>query len=271
VGFQKVDVKFVAPRVVKIHGYEYELGEDVNFSSCKTSGSNKKGWHPDSDVEITKERGRYFISIPQIIPKTAKVDVERVCALDMGERTFASLYSPDGDIAALGTDVQATLKRKLRQKWKQSIALKYCQDTERRSRIYKAWCRTSRRVTGLVKDLHNRVATYLVQNYDTIIIGKITQSVMKCKRTGKQVFASLRHYGFRQRLIQKASIAGKNVHVNSEWMTTKQCNHCGFIFWKIGSGEVFKCKNCKVVLPRDLNSAREYSLRILDNIMLAWR
>jgi predicted site-specific integrase-resolvase/transposase len=246
VGFQKRDVKFISTHMVSIHGYTYELGEGVGIPDTNAL----------CDVEITKERGRYFISIPDIIPQVVKVSGDRVCALDMGERTFASLYSPDGDIAALGTDVQGVLKRKLRQKWKQSMALKNCDDKEQSRKIYKAWCRTSRRVAGIVKDLHNRVASYLVDNYDTIIIGKLSQGVMKSKRKGKRVISSLQHYRFRQRLLQKANVTGKHVHVNSEWMSTKQCNHCGYIWWKVGSSEVFKCKNCKIVLPRDIHSAR---------------
>jgi transposase len=100
------------------------------------------------------------------------------------------------------------------------------------------------------------VANWLTDEYDTVIIGKLSMGVMKTKRKGKAVLQSLAHYRFRRVLVQVANKKGKRAHVVSEYMTTKQCNHCGFIDWKVGANKVFLCPNCKVDIHRDIHGAR---------------
>ena len=52
--------------------------------------------------------------------------------------------------------------------------------------------------------------------------------------------------------------------VVSESYTTKQCNRCGYMNWKIGASEVFTCKNCKIVCHRDVHSGRGIFIRSLS-------
>ena len=116
----------------------------------------------------------------------------------------------------------------------------------------------------MIKEMHNRLANWLVSQYDLILIGKLGKGTMKTERRGKRVLQSLSHYSFRRTLLQKATLARKVVKVVSESYTTKQCNRCGYINWKIGSSEVFTCKNCKIVCHRDVHSGRGIFIRSLS-------
>jgi putative transposase len=217
------------------------------------------------DVEINESKGVFHVVVMNIRPYShpycPDLSKVRTCALDMGERTFGTLYDPDGSIAALGTDVQKKVKNKLRVIYKLRNGLKTKNTSKKKSSILKAISRASAKLKNMIKDMHHRIATWLVQNYDVIIIGKLGIGVMKCKRQGKRVLQSLSHYSFRRTLIQKASLFRKKVSVVSEAYTTKQCNCCGYMNWTIGSSETFSCRNCQTVCHRDVHSSRGIFIR----------
>lgn len=258
VGFQKRDC-FFDGKSLKLHG-KITLSLNESFLSGKSH----------QDLEITEKAGYFYVSVPRLIPFSKLSEYEtcsvKTCGLDMGERTFGSLYDPDGMIALIGTDVNEKVKNRLKFMWKLSCALKR-QDLspKLRSRIMKAKERASAKLKNMIKELHHRVATWLVQKYDVIVIGKLGIGVMKCKRKGKRVLQSLSHYSFRRILIQKASVYHKKVSVISEYFTSKQCDQCGKIKWDLGTNEEFSCVNCGVVIHRDIHSARGMLVKGVSN------
>lgn len=182
----------------------------------------------------------------------------------MGERTFGTLYDPDGTIAFLGTDANKRVKQRLRVVWKLRNGLKTKHSASKKRRVKKAVRRASAKLKNLIKDMHHRLANWLVQNYDVVLIGKLGIGVMKAKRNGKRVLQALSHYSIRSTLLQKASVNQTSVRVVSEAYTTKQCNQCGYMNWTIGSSEVFSCKNCKVICHRDVHSGRGIFIRSMS-------
>lgn len=254
VGFQHRDCK-VSQNILKIYNMEFVLSEDVSDIPC--------------DIEITESYGFFNISIVgvRVFTKRLVPDIEtsRVCALDMGERTFGTLYDPDGTIAFLGTDVNEKVKSILRIIYKKKKTLKksYKLDNRKRISLFKSWRKSSLKLKNLIKEMHHRVAHWLVQNYDVILIGKLGIGAMKTKRRGKRVLQSLSHYSFRSTLLQKATLNRKVVSVVSEAYTTKQCNHCGYMNWTIGSSEEFACRNCHVKCHRDVHSGRGIFIKSL--------
>ena len=72
---------------------------------------------------------------------------------------------------------------------------------------------------------------------------------------------NLKFYQLKQRLIYKASVAGKKVVLVPEHYTTKTCSCCGKMNENIGSKEVFSCDNCKIVTGRDMNASKNMKLK----------
>lgn len=255
VGLQKRDCRIEGNKLKLFGKVELELKETVDQGE------------PDCDVEITESRGIFYVAVQSNFKyhKPHEVDIEssRFCALDMGERTFGTLYDPDGTIAFLGTDANERVKKRLRVIHKLRNGLKTKLALWKKRRVLKAVRRASAKLKNLIKEMHNRIATWLVTNYDVVLIGKLGIGVMGCKRKGKRVMQALSHYSFRRTLLQKASVYQKAVRVVSEAYTTKQCNRCGFMNWTIGSNETFSCRNCKVVCHRDVHSGRGIFIRSL--------
>lgn len=203
-------------------------------------------------TEIVRDRGVYYATVTKTTPVSPKSDGLRVVSLDMGSRKFGSFYSPDGSIGFIGEEAGQKLLR-LITKRERLKKLK-----ESKSKLTKGWRKVSKRIANLVNEMHNKVALYLVQNYDVIMVGRLTNSVMKTKahRNQKLLHACLKHYQFRQRLISKANDHGKRVAIVPEQLTTKLCDRCGFINWKMKAEEVFNCPKCKHSCDRDIHSGR---------------
>jgi IS605 OrfB family transposase len=256
VGFQKRDCKIRDETTLKV------------FKNLGMNLSEKVDPGIQCDIEITEAYGVFYATITEnkvILPvNPPDIYTSKVCALDMGERTFGTLYDPDGTIAFLGTDVNTKVKNRLRVIYKKRNGLKTKSSYKKRSRILKACRRASAKLKNMIKDMHHRVADWLVKNYDVVLIGRLGINVMKCKRKGKRVLQSLSHYSFRRTLLQKATLARRVVRVVSEAYTTKQCNRCGYMNWTIGSSEVFSCKNCGTVCHRDVHSGRGIFIRSLS-------
>ena len=238
-------------------------------------GENVEDGEPECDIEVTESFGIFkvrFTYIHQFVNQMAPdIKTSRVCALDMGERTFGTLYDPDGTIAFLGTDANDKVKSRLRVIYKLRNGLKTKLTRNKRIRILKACKRASAKLRNLIKEMHNRLANWLVSNYDLVLIGKLGIGVMKAKRKGKKVLQSMSHYSFRQTLLQRASKNGCSVRVVSEAYTTKQCNKCGYMNLTIGSSEEFSCRNCKVVCHRDVHSGRGIFLRSVSRDVASTR
>ena len=256
VGLQKRDCRF--------DGNTLRLFGKVELALKETLDDGE----PECDVEVTESHGIFYATVTGIRTYTAppKHDIrtDRICALDMGERTFGTLYDPDGTIAFLGTDANQRVKNRLKVVYKLRNGLKTKLPLWKRKKILKAVRRASAKLKNLIKDMHHRIATWLVSSYDVVLIGKLGVGVMKSKRKGKRVLQALAHYSFRRTLLQKASLHRKSVRVVNEAYTTKQCNRCGYINWTIGSNETFSCKNCKVVCHRDIHSGRGIFIRSMS-------
>ncbi|CAG8707299.1 12432_t:CDS:1, partial [Cetraspora pellucida] len=65
-----------------------------------------------------------------------------------------------------------------------------------------------------------------------------------------------------QKLKFKIKETDLKVMIQDESYTSKTCSNCGNI-QNIGGKKVYKCKNCSLVIDRDVNEARGIFLRAL--------
>ena len=116
-----------------------------------------------------------------------------------------------------------------------------------------------------IKELHWKVSSFLVKNYDHILLPEfktsqiVTKSKKLCKMT-KRLMNMFSFYKFKEKLSHKCSVYGKELYIVDESYTSKTCGLCGTLS-NVGGSEVYKCKSCKVEIDRDINGSRNIFLK----------
>ena len=187
---------------------------------------------------------------------------DRICGIDPGIRVFNTVYS-DNVIAEIGKFSQSKLE-------KQYIKTKHLQEIYNRTKNnklrYKLLC-NQLKLKNQVKHLHYVTANWLVRNFDCIVLGKLgTSRIVQGKlhpRT-KDKAHILSHYTFQQKIKNKAETEGKRLILLNEAYTSKTCTKCGNLNQTLGSKKTFSCNNCKLIIDRDINGARNILIKYLQ-------
>jgi putative transposase len=121
---------------------------------------------------------------------------------------------------------------------------------------------------ALVDELHHKLACFLVDNYDIILLPTFETSQMVLKKSRKIRSKSVRqmltwaHYRFKLFLAHKAFEMGKLVIDCCEAYTSKTVSWTGEIIKNLGGRKVIKSADGRC-MNRDLNGARGIFLRAL--------
>ena len=193
---------------------------------------------------------------------------ERIVAIDPGVRTFATLYDPSGQLIEWGRGDIGCIQRicyhmdRLQSRMQQV-------NSRRRRRMKVAWYRMQWRIKNLVAELHHKLAKFLMESYNIILLPNFETSQMVKRgrrrirsRTARQMMC-WSHYKFKQRLLDKAQERPwVRLIICREDYTSKTCGACGWIHWNLGGSKEFRCPRCQYHVDRDLNGAR--------NILIRW-
>jgi putative transposase len=234
----------------------------IKFHSTEVINVEKEG------NRIVKENGRWFVITP-IEYKIKKPETQRlgVVALDCGVRTFQTYYSPftsgkigDGDFSRIF---------RICYRIDNIISKMSKADYMGRKRLKKARNRLYWKIKDLISDIHHKSASFLVKNFDTILIPTFETSNMVQKLRSKTARAMLTwgHYRFKEFLKFKGREYSCNVIEVNESYTSKTCSSCGKV-QNIGSKKTFRCK-CGLEMDRDLNGAKNIYLRNISFALAA--
>ncbi|BAZ14332.1 transposase [Calothrix sp. NIES-4071] len=224
-------------------------------------------------TELVYKRGEWFGCFPQCVEEIP-TGSERVIALDPGNRTFLTGY--DGEnILEIGKGDIGLIQR-LCLHLDQLIGKGDKAKSRQKYRIKKAIKRARTRIQNLIKDLHNKAVSLLVNSYKVIFLPTFDSSQMVCKINGKgkkrkinsksaRQMLTLSHYKFEQHLKQAAQRKGVIVVLCNESYTSKSCGSCGHIY-EVGSSKTHSCPNCGTKTSRDVNGARNIMLRSLVSL-----
>lgn len=209
----------------------------------------------------------------------------KVCSIDPGIRTFATVYS-ENIIHKIGNKFVNKLKpllikmdilqrkiAKLKNKYnKINIMPQWCSDKIRY--FEKRIERLQRRKQNLVKDLHYKTADLLVKNYDIILLPTFpSQKMVKKPEPGNnntkawqryirkvtnRSMMNLSHYKFKQILKWMCLKYGKLVLECSEAYTSKT-RWDGYIDTQLGSNTTIS--NDYIKVDRDVNGARNIFIK----------
>jgi putative transposase len=129
-------------------------------------------------------------------------------------------------------------------------------------------------IQDLTSELHHKLALWLCQNYETVLLPAFSpksvsaerSSSGKPRRLGRKSVRRLTHlspYTFRQFILHKAREHGTEVVVCDEAYTSKTCTVCGRLNAKLGGSKHFVCpaKGCGAEYDRDAGAARNVLLR----------
>jgi putative transposase len=261
--------------VVQKKHWKHKKGKysDV-FGASVLKSSEKLPENLQHDSRLVKDNlGHYYLCL--CIPSMESENqapasrLHNTISLDPGCRTFMSGYDADGTLIEWGKGDMGRIHRlcahldKLQSRCGQV-------NHSKRYRLRRASKRLREKVKNLVREVHKKCSTWLCRNYRRILIPifEVANMVQRKKRKiNSKVVRSLltwSHYKFRERLIHKAKEhAWCKVVVTEEPYTSKTCTNCGWVDKKLGSKKDFTCQECRVIIDRDSNGARNILIRYL--------
>ncbi|WP_339381219.1 transposase [Brasilonema sp. UFV-L1] len=219
------------------------------------------------DCRLVLAYGDYYLSVPVESPRRETENQGRVVALDPGIRTFLTFFSEDS-FGWLGE--AANLKiQKLCFKLDKLIGKISKAKCSRKKRLKMAATRLRGKIKSLVDELHKKVAKFLIDSFDVILLPTFETSNMsrKAKRRirSKSVrqMLTLSHYQFKLFIKHKAFENNKIVLDVSEAYTSKTVSWTGEVIKNLGGSETIKSPSTLLKMDRDLNGARGIFLRAL--------
>ena len=219
-------------------------------------------------TELVYQRGKWFACIPMRVEETPTSN-SSVIALDPGNRAFLTGY--DGEnVLEIGQGDIGRINRLCSHLDSLLIRASTSPIKRQRHKMRKAAHRIRERISCLVKDLHNKVASLLVMYYKVIFLPTYETALMVIKSARKINRKSVRnmltwsHGKFATHLEQMAYRHGVLVIRCNESYTSKTCTNCGYIHNKLGGSKIFTCPDCGIRIARDVNGARNIMLRALQ-------
>ena len=276
-------------------------GGDGRFKSCRAysqvikfkAGNYKKGtWYSKTTkklpfrsiqklpseciygTQLVYQKGKWYGCFPEHI-STEPTKKIKVIALDPGSRVFLTGY--DGEtILEVGKKDIGRINRLCTHLDQLMSKISQSKSKRQRYKQRQAANRIRSKIKNLVKDLHNKVSSFLVNNYKVIFLPTFETSQMVLKQARKIRSKTARnmltwsHFRFANHLTQMAARNNCIVVRCNESYTSKTCPECGTIHEKLGGSKVFKCPHCGYKSSRDPNGARNIMIRALQATAIAF-
>jgi IS605 OrfB family transposase len=145
--------------------------------------------------------------------------------IDIGCRTFMTIYSNNKCIE-VGNDKIINCIDRVNKKL-DKLKSDYDFNKIKTTKYNKVRKKYQLKIQNKVEDMHKKVANYLLKNYETINIGKVSIKSMVSKLTGnikevtKRRLLKLSHFKFREYLKLNASKYGNFINEIDEYLTSK--------------------------------------------------
>jgi len=282
-------------KIIKIESAFFRSG-----TFCPTTFPKMEASDDLSDIDRTvtlqynSRTKKYIMFVPREIESKFIPKVAVDCGIDLGARSFATVYSHNFTMAIANDPfkktkidkyhkkidkihglislppentveiVSHTIERdgRLIQKQKPIIVSKsQLKDKLNKSKLKKGLNKYHLKLKNLIRDMHYKVSYDLVHRFNRIFIGKfstkgiLSKNNMTISKATKRMIGVLSPYQFRQILKYMGHKYGCQVIEVDEYMTTKTCSNCGKIN-DIGGSKVYKCE-CGMTADRDENSAKD--------------
>jgi putative transposase len=176
---------------------------------------------------------------------------ERIISLDPGIRKFMVGYDPSGLCIFIGDRAATKLTKLLLEIDKLKSEGKSCHKQQRY-------------IKNLISELHWKTASFLVENYDLILLPDFrVQQMVKGKKLSpmvKRLMMQFSFYKFKEKLTYKCDTYGKQLLIVNESYTSCTCTNCGHIN-KVKGKEHLECEKCEIKIDRDAAGSRNILIK----------
>jgi len=123
-----------------------------------------------------------------------------------------------------------------------------------------------KKIKNMISEMHWKVASFLIKNYDTIMYPdfRTSQMVRKGKalsRSTRRLMNMFSFYKFKEKLLYKCQTYGKKLLIVDESYTSCTCGVCGEI--TRNAEEIYECNYCGLVIDRDAIASRNILIKNL--------
>ncbi len=211
----------------------YDKVTDQYFLHCPVD----KDWFPEDDVR-NDSQVKY------------KVQGNRTISLDPGVRKFLVGYDPTGKMVFIGRGACKVLTK----------MLLHIDTLTDKGLLYLKW----KEIKNYVNELHWKTISFLIENYDNIIIPEFRIKGMlksnKISKMTKRLMAMFSFHTFKERLLFKCKMHNKKFMLVTEEYTSKTCTNCGALNDTYGK-EYLQCQHCNIKMDRDVNGSRNILIK----------
>jgi putative transposase len=191
-----------------------------------------------SDRRLTLAYGEYYLIVSEEVQQVKTDKQGRLVAVDPGIRTFMTFLS-EKSFGWLGNDSNLHIQKLCFRldKWVSKISQA---PSQQKRRFKKAASRLRCKIKNLVKELHHKVAQFLVDNFDVILLPtfetskRVSKSRRKLRNKTVRQMLTLSHYELKTFLNWKAWENSKFVIDCNEAYTSKTVSWTGEIVQNLG-------------------------------------
>lgn len=217
--------------------------------------------------------------------------------IDPGNRTFSTMYSPEGFSCSVGDGdisrifgllkthdkLQSDGAKKSNNKRKRSTADEGDESTTKEgdpnslngeSKIQLAVIRE--KIKNLRNEVHWQTISFLLRNFKNIFIPRLDTKHMvlkgsrKLNKTAARQMLTWSHGLSIERLLSKSrEFNDTHVHIVDKCYTSRTCGGCGIMNESLGTSKWFSCRSCGFECERDLNGARNVFIKAVCEGVLA--
>ncbi len=204
------------------------------------------------DCKIHYDGYNYYILVPYEKSILNSKTENTVCALDPGMRKFQTIYSEE-ECISVGIKASERIYKLLL-----TLDKIKCKKTADKIR---------RKIKNLQTELHNKTTRFLCNNYNKIIIPKLSKNndiinkkTRKINKKSVRQMVMLGHSMFVEKLKTKAEeYTDVQVNIVTEEYTSQICSEC--CRCTKTSEEIYKCKYCNFTIDRDILGSRNIYLK----------
>ena len=208
--------------------------------------------------QYDKIKKEYYLLIPIDSKNNIHIFREDKCGIDIGVRTFMTIYSKNKCIE-IGKNICKIID-KYNEKL-DKLKSDYTVEKLSESKYNKTRFKYQEKINNKINDIHKKVGNYLLKTYKTINIGKVSINNMvsnlkgNIKEKTKRRLLKLSHYRFREYIKLNSLKYGNTINEIDEYMTSKTCHNCKNIKNDLGSNKIYNCMNCNIKIDRDINAS----------------
>ena len=200
----------------------------------------------------------YYIITPRTVNEKVDVYQYNRCGINIGVRTFLTVFSKSEsfEIGTNTTKIIDTINNRL-----DNIRSNYNKKIINKKQFNKLYNKYSDKLKNKIINMHNKTSNFILSNFNTIIIEKVSIKQMVSNLTGnlreiiKRRLLALSHYRFKMKMKQMAVKYDSKILEISPYLTSKNCHNCQHTNDNLGSSKIFICNNCNIIMDRDMNAS----------------